>query len=174
MKTLLPLLALAPLVSCVATSARDEVANYDRAARGFESMKSLVGRWSGSAKSGEESWPITITYRMTSGGNAVLEDMYEGSDQEMITLYHLDGADLRLTHYCTAGNQPSMVLAGASETPERILAFEFDRGTNMGPMDGHMHRATFTFVGPDHVLATWAYFEGGELGHEAHFDLMRE
>jgi hypothetical protein len=175
MKKLATALLLAPLSSCVATSVRDEVASAGRAAAGFESMKSLVGHWSGTAKSGEEDWPITISYRTTSAGSAVLEVMYEGQEQEMISLYHRDGPDLRLTHYCTAGNQPSMVLTGSSETPERILVFELDRATNMATWrEGHMHRATYTFVGPDHLLATWAYFEDGKLGHEAHFDLTRD
>ena len=175
MKMLVPVLLLVPLSACVATSLRDEVATHERATRAFDDMKSLAGHWKGTARSGDETWPITITYRVTSAGSAVLEDMYEGQEQEMLSLYHLDGPDLRLTHYCSAGNQPSMVLTGASETPERILVFEFDRGTNLAdPRAGHMHRATHTFVGPDHVLATWAYYEDGKLGHETHFDLKRD
>ena len=181
MKMLVSMLLLVSLSACVATRTRDEVADRERATRAFEDMKSLAGDWNGTARSGDETWPVTITYRVTSAGSAVLEDMYEGQPQEMSSLYHLDGPDLRLTHYCSAGNQPSMVLTGTAlarsgetEASEKLLFFEFDRGANMAsPKEGHMHSARFAFLGPDHVIATWAYYEGGELHHETHFDLTR-
>ncbi len=175
MKKLVSLALCAPLAACTVVKVRDEVADSRQSMQAFESMKQLVGRWSGTAHTGEESFPVTFSYRLASGGSALVEDMFEGTEHEMLTLYHLDGSDLRLTHYCAAGNQPSMVLVGASEAPERILAFEFDHGTNMAsPKEGHMHRARYTFLGPDHVLANWLYFEDGELEHEACFDLTRE
>jgi len=43
------------------------------------------------------------------GGTAVLERFTHpgsGGPQTMLTVYHLDGDDLLLTHYCVAGNQP--------------------------------------------------------------------
>jgi hypothetical protein len=172
MRAVALLLAATSLSACVASRSRGE-ARLEQSAQGFEAMRSLAGQWSGTAVSGEESWPVTVTYRITSAGSAVLEDMYAGSDQEMISLYHMDGARLRMTHYCTAGNQPSMVLASSSGAPEPTLYFEFDRGTNMAWSDGHMQSVRFSFVGPDHLIATWAYFEDGKLGHVTHFDLTR-
>ncbi|NOT30825.1 MAG: hypothetical protein HOP15_10305 [Planctomycetes bacterium] len=177
MRTLASVALCAALSACTAVEVRDEGANSHQAAQAFGTMKQLVGRWSGTANSGDNQFPVTFSYRLASGGNTLLEDMFEGTEHEMLTLYHLDGSDLRLTHYCAAGNQPSMVLVSATGVgaSEPTLTFEFDRGTNMAsPKEGHMHRASYTILGPDHVLASWAYFADGKLDHEAHFDLTRE
>lgn len=177
MKRLASLVLAAALSACTAVEVRDEVGCSRQAAEAYGTLKQLVGRWSGTATSADNSFPVTFSYRLASGGSALLEDMFEGSEHEMLTLYHLDGSDLRLTHYCAAGNQPSMVLVSATGVgaSEPTLTFEFDRGTNMSsPKEGHMHRARYSILGPDHVLATWAYFADGKLDHEAHFDLTRE
>ncbi len=48
----------------------------------------------------------------------------------MINMYHLDGDDLVLTHYCAGGNQPHMKLDRASATSGK-LQFDFIGGTNL-------------------------------------------
>lgn len=177
MRKLVPLLLFPALLACIASTARNETENLRRANEAFDAMKSLAGRWTATIEVDGEPSPVVFDYRVTAAGNALVEHMFPGTEHEMVTLYHLDGSDLRLTHYCAAGNQPSMLLAGASSpgSPERILTFEFDRATNMAsPQAGHMHRASYSILGPDHVIATWAYFTDGTLDHETHFDLMRE
>src|SRR5260370_18233644 len=77
-------------------------------AAAFEKMKSLAGHWEGSAPGDGK---LTADIEVTSDGNAVLErfQMIEaGKPMNMVTMYYLDGDTLKMTHYCHAGNQPTM------------------------------------------------------------------
>ena len=123
---------------------------------GFEKMKTLVGDWKGKTAEGAD---ITITYRLVAAGSAVEEHL---SFADMITMYHVDGANLMLTHYCAAGNQPRM-RAGEFKDGDRILKFVFRDATNLPDKKAmYMHDATFTFVDADHLTAEWTHFIGGK------------
>src|SRR6266481_2234896 len=75
---------------------------------------------------------------------------------EMITLYYLDGDQIKLTHYCMAGNQPTMRGTYAPET--KTLKFALESITNLKSADsGHMHHATYTFIDNDHFKTTWTF-----------------
>ncbi len=137
----------------------------------FEQLKSLAGNWVGKAGFGEPNEPTTVSYRVTAGGTAVIEVQFEGTTHEMTTVYHMDGENLMLTHYCAAGNQPRM-RALPSDNPA-VLRFDFLDGTSMKPLDGHMHAAMIKFDGPDHLLATWYHYDKGKPAAEAKFDLTR-
>ena len=83
------------------------------------------------------SWPATPSPRPA---RAVVETVFPGSAHEMVTVYHADGPDLVLTHYCMEGNQPRMRAKGAQGSR---FDFAFDGGTNIDPKrDRHMHSAT--------------------------------
>jgi len=78
----------------------------------------------------------------------------------MVTMYHLDGDALVLTHYCAMGNQPRMRLAEATPSD---LRFEFAGGTNLDPgRDGHIHAAHFHFLDPAHLEAEWTVYRAGK------------
>src|SRR5262249_2096345 len=44
----------------------------------------------------------------TGYGSALVENLIMGDVPAMTSVYHLDGADLRMTHYCGARNQPRL------------------------------------------------------------------
>jgi len=46
----------------------------------------------------------------------------DGKSVQMITLYYLDGGDVKLAHYCMAGNQPAMRGTYSRET--KTLTFD--------------------------------------------------
>src|SRR5690348_2757738 len=70
----------------------------------FERLKSLAGDWMGKGPGGQE---ITmLRFRVTAGGSALEETEFPGTDHEMVTVFHMDGDRLALTHYCHLGNQP--------------------------------------------------------------------
>src|SRR5947207_14747027 len=98
----------------------------------------------------------TLDLEMTSGGTAVLEKFHmidDGKPVEMITLYYLDGEDVKLTHYCMAGNQPTM--RGTYAPDSKTLTFEFVGATNLKSADdGHMHHAVYVFLDDDHIKQT--------------------
>jgi hypothetical protein len=125
-------------------------------AEAFEKLKALVGHW-------EEQQPSAMKQKLdiqlTSGGSVVLERssmVQDGTPVEMITMYYLDGDQVKLTHYCEARNQPTMRGTYAPET--KTLTFDFVSATNMkSPDDGHMHHAIYTFVDNDHLRQVWTF-----------------
>jgi hypothetical protein len=122
----------------------------------FEQLKSLAGHWETEKSNTDKA---TLDLEVTSGGTAVIERAHvtdAGKTVEMITLYYLDGDQLKLTHYCMAGNQPTMHATYAPDT--KILTFDFDSATNLkSPNDGHMHHAVYTFIDSDHFKTTWTF-----------------
>jgi hypothetical protein len=125
-------------------------------AEAFAQLKSLVGHWEEQKVS---EYKATLDIELTAGGTTLLEKSHmleQGKPVEMVTMYYLDGGQLKLTHYCMAGNQPTM---RASYAPEaKTLTFDFENATNLNnPNDGHMHHAVYTFLDADHFKTTWTF-----------------
>jgi hypothetical protein len=49
-----------------------------------------------------------VSYQLISGGAAIMERIMPPNEPSMVSIYHLDGDKLMMTHYCSAGNQPRM------------------------------------------------------------------
>src|SRR5262245_10275721 len=107
-------------------------------------FQALAGDWV-AAEDGDmvNKGDLVATYHLTGSGSAVVEELFPGTPHAMTTVYHADGGDLVLTHYCMAGNQPRMrAKPGAGPRVD----FAFDGGTNIDPArDEHMHQASFEF-----------------------------
>ncbi len=145
------------------------------AAAAFERLKALAGDWTvhdPSASTDPADQPsVAVQYRVTSGGSAVIETLFPGDAHEMITMYHLDGEDLVLTHYCAMANQPRMVLKSFTKD---TLVFDFAGGTNVDPKKGtHMHDATIVLKGPDALHSDWSVFTDGRKVDTKSFELAR-
>jgi hypothetical protein len=114
-----------------------------------------------------------ISYKLIAAGSVVHETMFVGTPHEMVTVYHLDGDDLVLTHYCAMGNQPRMKAEKSADASK--LVFKFAGGTNLDPAkDGHMHDVTFTFVDPNHIQQEWTFYADGKPTKVEKFDLQRK
>jgi hypothetical protein len=134
----------------------------------FIALTKLAGDWTRPDKGDA----VAVTYRVTSGGHAVMETLLPGTDYEMITMYHMDGPDLVVTHYCAAGNQPRMRAKGGDA---KMIKFDFADGTNMNAAkDGHMHALTLTFVDADHLKAEWTWWKDGAAGGTEAFNFQRK
>lgn len=166
------LLALALLATAGLAAAGEEKAAIDAEAA-FETLKSLEGKWVSSAgPEGGQTAPHEI--RVSAAGTVVMETMMAGTDHEMINMYHLDGDDLVLTHYCAGGNQPTMRLDLANATATR-LPFVFTGGTNLDPAtDPHIHDAVVVLKEDGTVSSEWGSFAGGERAEGMVFTLRRE
>jgi len=155
-------IAIALLLAMGATTAL----SASDAQKSFAKLKSLAGTWEGKAPDGKT---VEVSYHVISGGSAVMSQMTENS---MVTMYHLDGDRLVMTHYCGAGNQPRMIgkLSGDGNT----LDFNFLDATNLAsPKAGHMHHATLIFADADHYAERWTFTQDGKDTTEQ-FSLQRK
>jgi hypothetical protein len=173
----LPSILIVALICCaICAGVADNAATPKPSHPAFEKLKKLEGRWFGSAtwdqvgkKSGVD---FNITYRTTSGGKAVMETMFAGTPGEMVTMYFLEGDDLALVHYCSAGNQPKMKL----DTPRdsNVLSFRCLGGTNMTEQDSHMHWVRLELVDADHLKGSWNSMKDGKVQWVAEAELVRQ
>jgi hypothetical protein len=142
---------------------------------GLERMKKLAGTWVAADDKGQPTGQVVSVFKVTSAGSAVQETLFPGTDHEMVTVYHLDGPDVVLTHYCALGNQPHLKLDTAG-LPNK-LAFKFVGGTNLNPAkDMHMHEGTITIVDDDHLESSWQGWQDGKAaaGHAMTMKLVRK
>jgi hypothetical protein len=154
MKNVIRILIAVALLAGLAGSRQITAAG--NSADAFAQLKTLVGHWE-EQKAGENK--STLDIELTAGGTTLLEKfrmVEQGKPIEMITMYYLDGGQVKLTHYCEAGNQPTMRGTYAPET--RTLTFDFESATNLkSANDGHMHHAVYKFIDHDHFQTTWTF-----------------
>jgi hypothetical protein len=133
----------------------------------FDKLKTLDGMWEGKDPQGQD---VKVSYRSTSGGSALMSEIM--GKEDMITMFHLDGDRVLMTHYCGAGNQPRMK-ATASPDGETIT-FDFLDATNLASADaGHMHRMVLTLIDPNHHTEEWTFLDHGKEMKET-FALQRK
>jgi len=138
----------------------------------FDPLRQLVGKWKGTSHSPEGEKEATVEYLLSAAGTVLLEKLNPGQPDEMLSLYHGDGDDVLMTHYCALGNQPRMKLA-KSDVPN-VLTFVYFDGTSMQPnKDPHMHQLTMTLVGKDQIRHEWVFFAGGQQQFVVRMDLHR-
>lgn len=160
--------AISLLVLSMALSAATQTSGQ----KSFDIMKSLTGNWEGKDNMG---MPVQVSYRLTAGDSALMSEIQtsmKGHDEDMISMIHMDGNRLLLTHYCAAGNQPRMQ---ASVSPDgKTVTFDFIDATNLAsPEAGHMRRVIFTFLDANHHTEEWRFADHGKEITES-FDLQKK
>lgn len=172
----LPLLAAPPAGAGGPAADSDAAASPARAA--FERLKALEGTWTGTGMGGSD---VVIEYEVVGGGSALVEHfrMPEMPDHTMVTVYHLDGDEMVLTHYCGAGNQPTMRARGDGISPEE-LRFELTGVTNLASPDaGHMRRAVLDLgdvrgESSDRYTTAWTWRAGEEEAEVHRIEARRD
>jgi hypothetical protein len=137
----------------------------------FERMKQLVGSWESSMDTGQPV-KMAASYKLTAGGSAVVETIFEGTPNEMVTVYYDNPKrKLNMTHYCMLHNQPKMALK--SMKPNE-LAFDLSKASDINAAkDDHMHSLTITFDGKDKMVQHWTRFESGKKKHDVEIAYKR-
>lgn len=140
----------------------------------FAALKALAGEWAGTVGvSADKGAPGKVNFRVTSGGSAVFERQFPDQPHEMTSVYHLDGDDLVLTHYCAAGNQPRMKLDRKRSSAHELI-FEFSGGSNLNPArDGHVHAGRIRLPGADRLEAEWYFHADGKRAGTNGFFMAR-
>jgi hypothetical protein len=139
---------------------------------GFERMKQLVGSWEGTMDKGQGPAKITANYKLTAGGSAIVETIFEGAPHEMVTVYYDNpNRKLNMTHYCMLGNQPKMALQSMKMNE---LAFDLAKNTEIDTAkEDHMHSLTINFDGKDKIVQRWTRFDGGKKKEVVEFAFNR-
>lgn len=156
------------LTLLLATGAASEPASPGAAF--FARLKALTGEWSGSvewtgARTGTGS--MRARYHLTGNGTAVVEDLLgEDATPVMTSVYHMDGADLRLTHYCGAGNQPRLK-ASSADPAAGVVRFAFVDVTNLArPEAGHVRGVELQLHDERRLTLTFTFSAAGKEAYE--------
>jgi len=161
----LPTAVLLVLAATTAFAASD-------AQKSFDTIKALRGTWEGKTSQGKD---VEVSFRPTANDSAVLSEIHGGShgpQQDMITMFHMDGPNFLMTHYCSIGNQPRMT---ATMSPDgKTITFNFLDATNLSTPDaGHMQRVIFTMTDGNHHIEEWHFMDHGKEMVER-FDLQKK
>ena len=95
-------------------------------------MRGLAGEWLGACSGSPmlSGRTARIRYESASGGQAVVEHLKIGDADEMVSVYHQEGDQLMMTHYCSSNTQPRL---RTREWPRDLSEFklEFLDSTNI-------------------------------------------
>jgi hypothetical protein len=153
----------------------DSEAKEDASAAALAQLRGLAGEWQGSFEwSGARtaSGNINATYYETGNGSAVVENLAVSGVPSMTSVYHLDGSDLRITHYCAAQNQPRLK-ARQIDIAKGVLDFEFLDATNLRSPDApHVYGVEMRLLNADHITLAFL-FEGDGKRSKEFIDLKR-
>jgi len=145
-------------------------------ASAFDKLCSLNGEWEGTyAWSGgrNTSGKSEAQYYITGNGSAVVENLSMDGKPSMTSVYHLDGADLRLTHFCAAQNQPRLKATTVDPDGGQIT-FSFVDITNLrSPTAGHVQALDVRWLAPDHIALRFQFVADGKTSDEL-IDLKRK
>ncbi len=153
---------LSLLVLCLSLcgfAASQEMPPPARSTPAFDQLKSLVGEWE---KTNAQGSKVSLTYQVVSNGSVLMERLKSGDMSEMITMYSLDGDHIVATHYCSAGNQPTMQTPTATAaTGKYDFSFVRVSGTKT-PDEGHMVALSVTMPDKDHLTQAWTFDDHGK------------
>jgi hypothetical protein len=142
----------------------------------FDKLRALSGDWEGTyAWSGgrNASGKIQARYYATGNNSALVEDLTVDGTPSMTTVYHLDGSDLRMTHFCAAQNQPRLKATSIDPNGEAIT-FSFVDITNLrSPKAGHVDGLDVHFLAADHTTLRFRFVADGKESFET-IDLKRK
>jgi hypothetical protein len=152
------------------------------AQKSFDTIKTFAGEWEGPVTVPEmpemsDGKPIHVSLRVTSRGNAVVEEFQEANTpfdaakfDHPVTMLYVDGGQLNLVHYCDAGNRPHMI--GKMSPDGKTVDFALVDVS--GSMErGHMQHAVFTYIDATHHTEDWTYMMPGDKPLHAHFNVHR-
>jgi hypothetical protein len=125
----------------------------------FERMKTLAGEWKGKSTRG---WEDGGQIRVIAGGSVIEFRSFDAHPGEtMVTMVHLDGDRLLLTHYCVAKNQPRLIATEYNEESGSAV-FEYLDGTGLASREtGHMDKMTLSIPDSDHYTTRWTWYSKG-------------
>jgi hypothetical protein len=144
-------------------------AQDNSAATAFGKLKSLVGDWEGTYEwtgARTATGSMNAAYYVTGNGSALVENLIMEGAPVMTSVYHVDGSDLRMTHYCGAQNQPRLK-AERIDLAHGAVDFGFVDITNLrSPAAPHVRGLELRLTDSDHVTVTFLFQSDGKESRE--------
>ena len=132
-------------------------------------LRTLAGEWEGTftwTGARKDTGAMNATYYLTGNNSAVVENLTMAGVPTMTSVYHLNGAELRMTHYCGAGNQPRLK-AERIDPAQGMVDFSFVDATNLSsPGVPHVHGLELRFLDADHITLTFLFQSGSNESRE--------
>ncbi len=158
------------LVGCAVISSTSTTQAPAGSTEAFAKLKALEGTWKSAPT--KEHGVAEVSYRTTSGGNAVEEILFKGTSHEMLSVYYLTAEGVTMTHYCALGNRPQLTL---SKIESDKLLFDLDPNSNIDvDNEHHIHALTLTFVSPGKIRQDWIGFQDGKPGQPTIIELQKK
>lgn len=149
----------------VPATAAGPAAPVNDTAAALAKLGTLAGDWSGTVEwtgARTSTGTMKARYRLTAYGSAVVEDLL--SDEgvpAMTSVYHQDGPDLRVTHFCGARNQPRLK-ASKIDVAGGAFDFDFVDATNLKTPDApHVTGIELRLADADHMVLTFVFTDPG-------------
>jgi predicted outer membrane lipoprotein len=150
-------------------------AEQTESSKALDQIKALTGNWSGTFQwtgGRSDHGSMNVTYYVTGNGSAVVENLMNESTPVMTSVYHLDGRDLRMTHFCGAQNQPRLK-AHRIDLDHGAIDFEFVDATNLKSPDvPHVHGLEIRLIDTIHLTLTFL-FQSGSVESREKISLQR-
>jgi hypothetical protein len=160
--------ALCIVLGCAATLTALS-AEETESSKALGNIKALIGNWSGTFQwtgGRHDSGSMNATYYVTGNGSAVVENLTNENTPVMTSVYHLDGGDLRMTHFCGAQNQPRLK-AHHIDLNRGAIDFEFVDATNLRSPDApHVHGLEIRLIDANHLTLTFLFQSGSAESRE--------
>lgn len=138
----------------------------------LEPIRALLGKWVALDEAGKPTDTVISIFKETAGGSAIVETLFPGQPEEMMSIYSVDDGELVLQHYCIMGNQPRYV--GSASEDGKSISFRCAGGGNLKDHDrAHMHEGTMKFVSADRLDTRWVAIAKGATVEDVKFQVAR-
>lgn len=119
-------------------------------------IKALAGRWTSTTSMfGKENEQVFTEYTVSAGGSAVVETIFPGTPNEMVSVYYDDEqGKLGMTHYCMLRNRPYFTLAMSDKDSIKMEVTKVEGLKSKD--DPSMGAMTLHFEDEDHFSTTCA------------------
>ncbi len=132
----------------------------------FNRIKALEGRWTSTTSMfGTKDEKVFTEFAITAAGSAVVETIFPGTPNEMISVYYDDDqGKLAMTHYCMLRNRPHFTLV---ESDKDKLKLDVTKVEGLKSKDDlSMGAITIKFEDKDHFSSTCKGSGKTETEHE--------
>lgn len=126
----------------------------------LQRIKSLAGRWVTESSMFGKKEKLYTEYEVTANGSAVLERIFPGTPNEMLSVYYDDDkGKLAMTHYCIMRNRPTLKLVNSSPDTIKMDIKKIEGKTRK---DSSMGGVAIHFKDKNHIVQTCSSKDKGK------------